>query len=228
MNRIIEYFNTKNLRLLLMTAGVIIALFAFEEVVDDVFSDPMEGDYEAQVFDQTLSAWVNKIQTPSLTQVMIDITALGSVSVIVVLFCILASVLITFRDFKGLLYLSTVLIGAGIWPTVLKTYYQRSRPLDVNHLVNVLDLSFPSGHAFGATAIYISLSYYSGQYAKIWFQELFFYFLGAILITMVGISRIYLGVHYPTDVLAGISGGAAWGLAVSAMYEFIKMKLQNK
>lgn len=204
-----------------MILAVIIALLGFEEVVDDVFHDPAEGDLEAQRFDESIGQWARAMRSGWLTQVMTDLTALGSVSVVGTLFVLLISVLAIYRDFRGMIFLAIAGAGAGIWPWLLKKYYGRARPLEIDQLVRVSDLSFPSGHAFGAAAVYIALAYYAGRYARRWSQEVFFYCLGAVLILIVGASRIYLGVHFPTDVLGGLSAGAAWGFSASAVYEFL-------
>ncbi len=212
---------SKPLRFWILFIGMIIAALFFEDVVDDVFHDPLEGDYEANQFDATVSDLARGLRSPMLNQTMTDLTALGSVSVVFTFFFILFSVLAIYRDWKGMSYLTLIAIGAGAIPQFLKVYYNRPRPnLDV-HLVNVSDLSFPSGHSFGAAAIYLSLAFYAGRYAKTWSQEVFFYCLGAFVIVLVGVSRIFLGVHYPTDVLAGVSGGAAWAFGISAAYVFL-------
>lgn len=217
-------FSRKWLRFWILIAGVFLALLVFEEVADDVFQDPREGDHEAQSFDQAIFRWSSQFRSPVLTQAMTDLTALGSVSVVLTLFLIFASVLFSYRDYKGLAYIATVLAGAGVWPTLLKTYYRRPRPEEIEHLVTVTDFSFPSGHAFGAASVYIALAFYAAKYAKSWRQELFFYLLGGALIAVVGITRIYLGVHYPTDVIAGMAGGAVWGLGVSAFIEAFRVR----
>lgn len=219
-----SFLKHRYLRFTLLLLFAVLSVVVFEEIVDDVFYDPQVGDFEASEFDKSIYAVVKRKQTPELNQVMIDLTALGSFSVITTLFLILSSVLITFRDWKGLLYLSTALMGAAIFPPLLKNYFARPRPLELEHLVKVHDHSFPSGHSFGATCLYIALAYYSGKYARSWPQELYFYLLGFILISLVGLSRIYLGVHFPTDVLGGIASGAAWGFIVSALFEFWKQK----
>lgn len=217
----LSVFASKPLRFWILLLGMIISALLFEEVVDDVFSDPVEGDFEAREFDLMISGLAQGQRSPLVNQTMIDLTALGSVSVVFTFFFILFSVLAIYRDWKGMIYLSLIAAGAGVIPQVLKVHFNRPRP-DVNvHLVNVSDLSFPSGHSFGAAAIYLALAFYAGRYAKSWSQEVFFYFLGAIVIFLVGISRIFLGVHYPTDVLAGVSGGAAWAFGVSAVYVFL-------
>lgn len=197
-----------------------LSLVCFEEVVDDVFYDPLEGDFESRVFDQSITTWIQTFRTPKLTQIMTDMTALGSVSVIATLSVILISVVCMLRDFKGLTWLTVVLSGSGILPLLLKPMFGRDRPEASGRLVNVTDLSFPSGHSFGAAGVYIALAYYAGRYASTASQSFFFYFLGAVLISFVGLSRIYLGVHYPTDVLGGLSAGAAWGFFAAACHEF--------
>lgn len=215
---------SKWLRFWILVFGTLLALLVFAEVADDVFQGPREGDHEVQSFDQAIFSWSSQFRTPIVTQAMTDLTALGSVSVVITLFVILASVLASYRDFRGLSYITAVLAGAGVWPTLLKIYYRRPRPVELEHLVTVTDFSFPSGHAFGAAAVYIALAFYSAHYAKSWAQELFFYILGGALILLVGVTRIYLGVHYPTDVVAGIAAGSAWGFGVSAVVEYFKAK----
>lgn len=198
-----------------------VLIFSFYEIVDDVFYDPKEGDIESQIFDDWVIQFLSQFRNPRLNQVMMDLSALGSVSVITTFFIILFSVLLSFRDFKGLSYLSILLAGAGLWPSLLKLYFQRPRPNHLEHLVIVTDYSFPSGHAFGAAAVYIGLAYYTGRYTRNWTQEIFFYFLGMLLVSIVGVSRVYLGVHFPSDVMAGICLGVIWALIVSAIYELL-------
>lgn len=216
-------FHRKDFRMWLFISGAILSAIFFEEVADDVFSDPVEGDFESKHFDHAIYQFFVQFKSPKLTQVMIDFTALGSVSVNFVLLIVLISVLFTYRDRKGIAYLAIVAMGAAGWPLILKELFSRPRPDIVQHLVNVNDLSFPSGHSFGATSIYMGLAFFAAKYAVSWRHEIFFYCLGLMLIALVGISRIYLGVHYPTDVLAGISGGACWAFTVSAVYTKIFM-----
>jgi undecaprenyl-diphosphatase len=214
-----ELLAHRRFRFWLLLSIAAIALLGFVEVVDDFFRDPLEGDLEAQAFDRAIGRWVAPLRSARLTQVMTELTALGSVSVVATLFLVHAAILASFRDFRGLGYLGGVFLGAGAWPLLLKPLFGRERPRDLEHLALVTDLSFPSGHAFGAAATYVALAYYAGQYARSWPQEVFFYCLGGILVVVVGVTRIYLGVHYPTDVLAGICGGAAWGFFASALLE---------
>ncbi len=202
-----------------MLFGIVFGLMAFEEVADDVFQDPQVGDYESISFDRSISEFVGGWRNEERTRTAIDLTSLGSISVILTLYVIFSSILLSYRDYRGIAFISVVLAGAGAWPAVLKPFFARVRPEQSTWLVNVSQLSFPSGHSFGAAAVYLGFAYYASQYARSWRHEFFFYFLGCLLAVMVGISRIYLGVHYPTDVLAGFSGGVAWALLASLVYE---------
>ncbi len=227
MKNLSHMIKTKYLRFSIFCLGILIGILGFEEIVDDVFFDPLEGDLESQVFDHSILKSVDKFRSPMLTEVMRDLTALGSFSVIITLFIIFSAHLLVFRDRKGLAYLSLIFVGAGGIPALLKLYFMRTRPDVAEHLVTVLDYSFPSGHTFAATSIYIALGFYSSQFTRKWYQEVFFYSLCFLVILMVGTSRIYLGVHYPTDVLAGISSGMIWAFLISAIFEFHAQRKTN-
>jgi undecaprenyl-diphosphatase len=214
-------FASKPLRFWILLLGMLLAALAFGRVTHEVFENTGQGDSEAVDFDHSISTVASGLRNPTINQAMTDLTALGSVSVVFTFFFILLSVLAIYRDWKGMIYLTLIAAGAGAIPQILKVIFGRERPEISNHLVNVSDLSFPSGHSFGAAAIYLALAFYAGRYAKSWAQEVFFYLLGAIVIFLVGISRIFLGVHYPTDVLAGVTGGAAWAFGISAAYVFL-------
>ena len=138
-------FSRKWLRFWVLLAGVILALLVFEEIADDVFQDPHEGDHEAQSFDQAIFRWSGQFRTPILTQAMTDLTALGSVSVVLMMFVVLASVLVSYRDYRGLSYLTVVLAGAGLWPTLLKTTnsYLRKAGVEVQGITDRLGYKLP-------------------------------------------------------------------------------------
>jgi len=142
-----------------------------------------------------------------------DITSLGSMAVLVlVTLGAIIYLLMIRRRFEALLVLFAV-GGGQILSSLLKFGIDRPRPELVSHLVDVQTLSFPSGHAMLSAVVYLTLGSLLAGHAST--RALKIYVLGvAVLLTlMVGASRAYLGVHWPSDILAGWSIGFAWAMA---------------
>lgn len=220
--------NQINLKFWVMLVCLVSSAFFFAEILDDVFFDPLESDYEVYAFDQGIGDFIRSFRTPVLTEVMRDMTALGSVSVIATFFLIFLTVLLNFRDYQGIIFMSILLAGGGIIPMTLKLLFGRERPSENEFLVLVHDLSFPSGHAFGSTVAYLGFAYYASRFVQKTHQGLFFYLLAILIIGIICVSRIYLGVHYPTDVLAGFSGGAIWALVAMMIHEKVRENIPRK
>ncbi len=192
--------------------------FAFFEVVDDVFEDPLEGETDSREFDDSITQFFAQFRSEAVTQVAVDLTALGSVSVLAVFAVLAYAAILARRDWVGLVHMSVALNGALVWPSVLKDVFARERPDELMHLVTVGDLSFPSGHSFGAAACYATFAFFCARYLERRRDEVLCYALAVGIVVTVGITRIYLGVHYPTDVLAGASAGGAWAFFVAAAF----------
>lgn len=209
----------RHLRAITMVLMTIICLMIFEEVSDDIFSDPKEGDFEAVTFDHQVINYFKSWRTVRLNQIINDITALGSLSVIGLLTFIMIGLLIAYKDAKGLLYLIIMSLGTITLPWILKALFERPRPSVLEHLARVETHSFPSGHAFAASVMYLSLAYLASRRLDTLKVEILYYLLATLVIALVGLSRIYLGVHYPTDIVAGISSGIAWFLLVTLVMQ---------
>jgi undecaprenyl-diphosphatase len=192
--------------------------FGFFEVVDDVFEDPLEGENDTREFDESIIRFFVQFRSDDVTQVAVDLTALGSVSVLAIFAVLAYAAILAKRDHVGFAHLSVALLGALVWPSLLKEYFERERPDALMHLVTVGDLSFPSGHSFGAAACYATFAFFCARYLERRRDEVLCYALASGIVSMVGITRIYLGVHYPTDVLAGASAGGAWAFFVAAAF----------
>ncbi|MEZ5895978.1 MAG: phosphatase PAP2 family protein [Parvularculaceae bacterium] len=143
-----------------------------------------------------------------------DITALGGTPVLTALCLLLAGFLVVRREWRRLVLLLGVVAGETIIVHALKDAFGRARPENVPHLVEATSASFPSGHSASAAAIFVVLAAMLAPSLKDAASRYYIYVAAIILALMVGASRIFLGVHYPTDVLAGWSFGVAWTMAL--------------
>ncbi|QND69165.1 phosphatase PAP2 family protein (plasmid) [Mesorhizobium loti] len=140
-----------------------------------------------------------------------DVTALGSFTFLGFVFAATVGYLLLIRKRALALLMSVAVLGGVAISTFLKMGFDRPRP-DIPHAARVFTASFPSGHATLSTIVFLTLgALLTGVNAD---RRVKFYFvaLAVFLTVMVGLSRVYLGVHYPTDVFAGWSVGAAWAI----------------
>ncbi|WP_018716055.1 phosphatase PAP2 family protein [Brachymonas chironomi] len=147
-----------------------------------------------------------------LDQAARDITALGSTSVLSLLVLLVVLFLwLLGRRGMALYVLVSTSVGAGL-SFLLKALFQRPRPNLFPHGDTVLTASFPSGHAMISTLVYLTLGVLLARLLTERRLEIFVVLSAMLVALLVGLSRIYLGVHWPTDVLAGWAGGASWAL----------------
>jgi undecaprenyl-diphosphatase len=143
-----------------------------------------------------------------------NITALGGWPVLTVFSLLLAGALILQKQWSFLFVLLAVVIGETVLTGMLKDFFGRARPDFLPHLTPASSKSFPSGHSASAAAVYLTFGLAIANIVKQ--RAIRRYALGAslVLVFLIGASRVFLGVHYPTDVIAGWSVGAAWASAV--------------
>jgi undecaprenyl-diphosphatase len=124
-----------------------------------------------------------------------------------------AAVLMAMRQLRLALFIVVSTLTGATFNTVLKHGFARLRPDLVPHDVIVANASFPSGHAFGAAMVYLTLASLLTLRLEPWGARATLLALAIALTLAVGVSRVVLGVHWPSDVLAGWSAGSAWALA---------------
>jgi undecaprenyl-diphosphatase len=192
----------------LLIAGVVVIVLCvafFAMLADEV----MEGG--TQKFDDAVLLWMNRHASPPLTGFALDVTALGA-GTVVWLVVIVASVFLwvsRHRWSAALLWVS--ILGSGLINATMKLFFNRPRPHLFPWRVPYAGLSsFPSGHSMTSMVCYATLAYLITRLEPNAFLRRFTFALAAILIVSIGLSRMYLGVHYPTDVLAGFTTGLAW------------------
>jgi undecaprenyl-diphosphatase len=141
-----------------------------------------------------------------------DLTALGGVVVLASVTVAVAGFLLLNRKFAAMGFLLAAVLGGLAISCLLKAGFARPRPQLVPHLCQVYDSSFPSGHSMMSAVVYLTLGTLLSEMIAL--RRLKFYLLALALLAtgLVGISRVYLGVHYPTDVLAGWAAGLAWAV----------------
>ncbi|MGD0517454.1 MAG: phosphatase PAP2 family protein [Thermoguttaceae bacterium] len=170
-----------------------------------------------QSFDESVLRSLRRQDNPALpigpdwmTEVARDLTALGGVAAMVLMTLIVAGYLLLDCKYAGMCFVLAAVTGGLVLSSLLKAYFDRPRPEIVPHLSSVYTSSFPSGHSMMSAVVYLTLGALMAQMVA--GRRLKFYFLAvALLLTgLVGISRVYMGVHYPTDVLAGWTAGLVW------------------
>lgn len=155
-----------------------------------------------------------------LTEVVTGVTALGGTIAVVGITTILSAYLVLRRRFGDVLFLLGAVVGAQILTTGLKLTVARHRPAFDDPLAIGTGFSFPSGHALSSTALYGAIALIAAADVGTPARRRVFFLVAAALVGLIGFSRLYLGVHYLSDVLAGFAIGVAWlsGLALVRRY----------
>ena len=192
----------------LLIAGT--ALFAFGWLAEEM----LEGD--TQRFDAFVRDAVHRHAAPGLTWIMQGFSFVGSVLVVTTLSIVAIAVSVYFRQARTAALLAITMVGMATLEVALKLAFHRPRPV-AYFGPTPTTYSFPSGHAMGSVCFYgvlaaILAARASGRRAKwcMWTGAL-------LLIGTIGFSRVYLGVHYPSDVIAGYCAGAVWVGAIASL-----------
>jgi undecaprenyl-diphosphatase len=202
-----------------LVAGVVIAGFAtwgFSELAERV----MGGG--TQAFDEMVLRWVATKHTPAMDGAMLEITALGTTTVVMMIVCVAALFLTLTRHKYSALLLLVATSGGSLLDLVLKLRFDRPRPHVFTWGTHAVMSSFPSGHAMSATIVYSTVAYLAARLQKRLWARWLTIFLAVIVVLLIGGSRIYLGVHYPSDVLAGVIVGLAWAAFCMATLEAVQ------
>ena len=180
-------------------------------------SEVLEG--EALSFDKAILLALRTPGDPAqpigpawLASGIVDITSLGSNTVLGILSLATAGYLLVSGRRGGAVLVAVASAGAGLLTLALKDLFLRPRPEIVAHIVNVHSASFPSGHSLGSAAIYLTLGLLAARFETERRARIYTVTVSILLTMLVGLSRLYLGVHWPSDVLAGWCIGALWAI----------------
>ena len=164
---------------------------------------------------------VERMRSPWLTSAAVDVTALGSITLVVLFSAFTLLVLLVLRDRMGALQLLAASAGAGVFTIVAKDLIERSRPAAADQLIVVSGYSYPSGHSVSTSALYLTIAIIAGRYIQHSGARTAIFLAVAAVFSLVGFSRVYLGVHYATDVVSGLSLGVAWALVLAGFFTFL-------
>lgn len=192
-------------------------ILAFLQIADEMGEGEMEGFDNAILMLFRDPNNVDQVIGPLWVQEMVrDITALGSFSLLGLIVFLVCVTLVMAR-IRGAAILVVVSVLSGtLLSTVLKMGYDRPRP-DLAAMSHQFTASFPSGHAMLSAVTFLTLGAVLAQLAPTRALRIFAFVVAIFLTLIVGSSRIYMGVHYPSDVLAGWCLGAAWALLCSTV-----------
>ena len=175
---------------------------------------------ESFAFDRSFLLWLHQFATPGLDRLMLAVTQLGNPAVVIPIAALTLVILWSRRWRQEAKLFAIACIGGAILNTGLKLVFTRTRPDLWKRLIVEISYSFPSGHALGSVVLYGIISYFLAQaYPK---YTALFYSLAIVLVFAISLSRLYLGVHWPTDILAGWCIGGLWLMVCITM-----LKLQR-
>ncbi|MCY0096241.1 phosphatase PAP2 family protein [Hoeflea ulvae] len=204
-------------------ATLTLGVYAFIEIAEEM----AEG--EIRKFDEMLFLSLRAPGDPStplgppwLQETAVEVTSIGGYPLIILTLAAVAGFFIVTRRYGAAVY-AVLAVGSGaLLSQTLKQYYGRPRPDLVDHMDTVHTMSFPSGHAMVTTVAYLTLAslvigFLTDRRARIYVLA-----VAVFVAVIVGVSRVYLGVHWPSDVAAGWALGAAWASLSWLILHFLK------
>ena len=203
---------------------VVGALWTFFAVADEV----QEG--ETQSFDERALLLFRDVDPsrlvgpPFFADAMRDLTALGGGVVVLLITALAAGFLAVARKRHALVFVLVAVGGGALLSVALKHVFARPRPQVVPHLAQVTTTSFPSGHSTLSAVVYLTLAALLAGLVERRREKIYLVATALLLMVVVGVSRVVLGVHYPTDVLAGWLVGLGWALTCRAAMRVLQRR----
>jgi len=211
--------------LLVAALAAVLAIWGFAELADEVIEGSTGG------LDDRLLRLMRHPDDPArpigpgwLADAARDLTALGSAPVLVLVVLATLGYLAFERKGPEMALLVAAVGGGTLLSTLLKELFDRGRPEVVPRLAPVVTSSFPSGHSMLAAVVYLTLGVLLARVAARRRVKTYVLGLAMLLALLVGGTRVYLGVHYPTDVLAGWSAGLAWALLCWVVARLLQLR----
>jgi undecaprenyl-diphosphatase len=192
---------------ILILGGLAFAIaltYGFAKIAAKVVSGGTSG------FDDASMRFMGSHQVPWISNLMVEVTMLGT-GIVVAMMIAVTALFLWLYDYKNsatLLLVTT--LGGMLLNNVLKLGFDRPRPQFFDWGTHAMTSSFPSGHAMSAAIVYPTVAYLAARLQKSHWARVLTMLSAAILVVLICLSRVYLGVHYPSDVIAGVVVGLAW------------------
>lgn len=200
---------------------LVLSAFVFVEVASKLRAD------ELAYFDHTVIDMIQGQITPHWTAFMKAVTFFGGKTWTILAVAVSTSILFFFYKKRYALFIVlTCGLGAGV-NLLLKHWFERERP-NFYRLIVESGYSFPSGHSMGSFILYSALAIVFVKIAKRTVLDAFIIACCASIILTIGISRIYLGVHYPSDVVAGFAAGGFWVCLCALALNYYEYRIENR
>ena len=199
----------------LLSGTVIAVLFtwAFAEIAEKVRSGATQG------FDDALLHWMAAHQSKAVQTAMLEITSLGTGTVVGMIVFIAGMFLWLNQHKHSAILLIVATLGGMLLDNLLKIGFNRPRPQIFQWGTYAVSSSFPSGHAMSSVIVYGTVAYLAARLQQNVASRILTMAFAAVMIILICTSRMYLGVHYPSDVLAGVIVGLAWAGFCMAVLE---------
>lgn len=200
------------------TAVTLLGGWIFLELADSLH----QQDTPVREVDQQIYGWARGLRNTEITPLFVWATVVGTPVGLAVIVAIFSSILALQKRFRWVAYLAFTGIGGGLMNILLKSFFVRSRPDLAEALRQAHGYSFPSGHAMGTTIVMAALSYLAMRATASWSLRSAALSVATTLVILISFSRIYLGVHWASDIAAGIAAGAIWVAATTLGYEVFR------
>lgn len=225
IERLINWLAGHGPVVLLAALLVVIGTWGFVELADEV------NEGETQTFDEWAVKALRKpdnlaepIGPTWLAEVGRDLTALGGIAVLLIVTAALSGFLFFVRKYHAMILIMVAVLGGLAISLLLKSSFDRNRPDLVPHLSHVSTSSFPSGHSMMSAVVYLTIGALLTRLTDQQALKVYFLAVAFFITFLVGVSRVYMGVHYPTDVLAGWTAGLVWALICWLVANYLRQR----
>jgi undecaprenyl-diphosphatase len=199
----VDRLRARGLPLLGALAALAASLWAFGLLADNVIEDETHTD-------QRLADWLHGRATDSLTDLFHAITFIGNFVTLLAVTLVAVAILWQQRERTDALFVALAFVGAQVLSNGMKLGFRRERPFFPDPLATESTFSFPSGHALVSIAVFGAIALVLARHLPSPGQQALLFAATAVLVLAIGFSRLYLGVHFLSDVLAGFAAGVAW------------------